>query len=184
MPPAARPRPANLLTQEVGEFIATGLPQRKIPHRSSLSISDEERERRRKAALERVANGQMGGAKFGRMGGRGNTRKRRRAQAALAEEAAKPENRKKMLAVFHDALDPSQPISVRLKAVDQWVGLEQAESKMTLEEEKVDAVQRSREDSIELLRNKLMGNGVAAAVLRAQAQLEEVTIPDADVVED
>jgi hypothetical protein len=71
-------------------------------------------------ARELVAAGKLGGAKYGRMGGRPRTP---RASEIAAREAQ--EHAEEIVAAFRDALHPSQPIQVRLKAAVDWLRIEQ-----------------------------------------------------------
>ena len=71
-------------------------------------------------ARELVAAGKFGGAKYGRMGGRPRTP---RASEIAAREAH--EHAEEIVAAFRDALHPSQPIQVRLKAAVEWLKIEQ-----------------------------------------------------------
>jgi hypothetical protein len=74
----------------------------------------------RERARELVAAGKLGGAKYGRMGGRPRTP---RATEIAAREAQ--EHAEEIVAAFRDALHPSQPIVVRLKAAVEWLKIEQ-----------------------------------------------------------
>ena len=71
-------------------------------------------------ARELVAAGKFGGAKYGRMGGRPRTP---RASEIAAREAQ--EHAEEIVQAFRDALHPSQPIQVRLKAAVEWLKIEQ-----------------------------------------------------------
>jgi hypothetical protein len=70
-------------------------------------------------ARELVAAGKFGGAKYGRMGGRPRTP---RASEIAAREAQ--EHAEEIVAAFRDALHPSQPIQVRLRAAVEWLKIE------------------------------------------------------------
>jgi hypothetical protein len=73
-------------------------------------------------ARELVAAGKLGGAKYGRMGGRPRTP---RASEIAAREAQ--EHAEEIVAAFRDALHPSQPIMVRIRAAVAWLNLERKE---------------------------------------------------------
>jgi hypothetical protein len=73
----------------------------------------------RERARELVAAGKFGGAKYGRMGGRPRTP---RASEIAAREAQ--EHAEEIVAAFRDALHPSQPIQIRLKAAVEWLKIE------------------------------------------------------------
>ena len=76
----------------------------------------------RERARELVAAGKFGGAKYGRMGGRPRTP---RASEIAAREAQ--EHAEEIVAAFRDALHPSQPIMVRIRAAVAWLNLERKE---------------------------------------------------------
>ena len=76
----------------------------------------------RERARELVAAGKLGGAKYGRMGGR--PRKPRAGELA-AQQAA--EHAEQIVQAFADALHPSQPPLVRLRAAVAWLDLERKE---------------------------------------------------------
>ena len=71
-------------------------------------------------ARELVAAGKFGGAKYGRMGGRPRTPRVSEIAAREAQEHAE-----EIVQAFRDALHPSQPIQVRLKAAVEWLKIEQ-----------------------------------------------------------
>jgi len=145
-------------------------------------MSEEERERRRQVMLERVARGEVGGAKFGRLGGRGNTREKRLAQERLAQEAQKPEVQKDLVKVLKDAIHEDQSIGTRLKGLEAWVEIERNQEKLNLAVDKAEAEHLDRQQMIEVLRQKLT-TGAAGEILRAQAQLDDPDIVDAEVVD-
>jgi hypothetical protein len=75
-------------------------------------------------ARQLVAEGKIGGAHYGRMGGR--PRKPRAGELAAAQAG---EHAEEIVRAFRDALDPSQPIGVRLKAASAWLDVERQESR-------------------------------------------------------
>lgn len=139
------------------------------------NLSPETREKLRQAALERHAQGKLGGAKYGKMGGRP---KKDRAASHVAEEARK--KAKEITQVFEDAIDPNQPIAIRLKAAEAWLGVEREDEKLALQENVADAEQMSRDELIATLREK-MTRGATATILRHQ--LEQENVVDAEVVD-
>jgi len=149
---------------------------RKKPH-----FSPEARQRLSEAAKQRHAEGRFGGAEFGRLGGRGNTREKRLANQAIAGAAQEEENRKAIVQVFKDAVDPERPMGQRLKGAELWLAVERENAKLALAEEKADGEQLTREQIIAALAEKL-SNGPAAAIMRQQ--LEQETIVDAEVIEE
>ena len=141
-------------------------------------LSPEARDKLSRLAKERHARGEFGGPKFGRMGGR--PRKKRVAER-VAEAAQRDEMARDIIKVFQDAIDDSQPISIRLKGAMALHEIERDEARTVLKEVEQDAKQHSRDELISILSDKLT-SGTTAAILRRQ--LEAEAIPDADVVED
>jgi hypothetical protein len=137
-------------------------------------------EEARQAASERAkrlhAEGRFGGAKFGKLGGRPR-------KARVTEKIADAANQEaeKITRVFKDAIDPAQPMSIRLKGAQIWTEISSQEAKIAIQEEDVEGRQHSREELIEILASKLT-SGPTAQILRRQ--LEEESIQDAEVVED
>jgi hypothetical protein len=146
------------------------------------NLSPETRQKLSAAAKQRHAEGRLGGAKFGRLGGRP---RKDRAASKVAAEAQKEATR--IIQVFKDATDPSQPISVRLKAAQAWVEIEREESKLMLAEDSADAKQMSREELIAAIREKF-SSGAAAAILQKAIESgdrpEVITIDDDDIIEE
>lgn len=142
------------------------------------NYSPETLEKLSRLAKERHAQGKMGGAKFGKMGGRP---RKERATRAVADAAQELPNRRAIIQVFKDAVDPDMPIGVRLKGAQAWLEMEQAESKIALQEEVQDTRQLGREQLLEILTEKLT-SGPAADLLRRN--LPQIDIPDVDVVEE
>lgn len=144
------------------------------------NVSPETREKLSKLAKQRHAEGTFGGAKFGKLGGRGNTREKRLAAQAVADHAAQPETQQAIVQVLKDAVDPNQPIAVRIKGVETIVSIEKEHRKIELAQASAVAEQRSREELLDLLSEKL-SKGPVAGIMRRR--LEEEIIPDAEVVE-
>jgi len=141
------------------------------------NLSPETRQRLSEAAKQRHAEGRLGGAKFGRMGGRP---RKERAASHVAEEARKEARR--IVQVFKDATDESQPISVRLKAAQAWIEIEREDDKLTLQEETADAKQMSREELIAAVREK-MSSGTAAAIIRKALEEDNGSVVAPDVID-
>ena len=152
------------------------------------NFSPETREKLSRLAKERHARGEIGGAEFGKLGGRP---RKDRASKAVAEAAQEQENRDRIIQVFKDATDSSQPMGLRLKGAVAWLDVEQQEGKLALQEEEADARHHSREELIEILSQRLT-SGPSAHLLRRslgqlddnQARFEEENIVDAEVVDD
>lgn len=142
------------------------------------NLSPETRERLRQAALQRHAEGKLGGAQFGKLGGRP---KKDRASKHVAEAAQQEENRQALVQVFKDAIDDRQPMGTRLKGAELWLKVEHEEAKVSLQEEAHQALDKSRDELIAILAEKLT-NGPTGKIIGAQ--LEQEVIADAEVVED
>ena len=114
------------------------------------------------------------------MGGRP---RKKRSGEHVAEAATKQSNREDIVRVFEDAVADTQPIGVRLKGAEAWLAIEREERKLALQEEDFDAKQHSREELVAILADKLT-SGPAAEVLRAQLQVTEVELQDAESAEE
>ena len=158
--------------------MATNKPS-KAPVRNRLT--PEAREKLSQLAKERHAAGKFGGSRFGKLGGRGRTREKRLAAEMVAEEAQKPEVQKAIVQVLKDAIDPSQNIMVRLKGVDAFVNIEKDNQKMQLARESAKEQQKTREELLEILKDKLTAGPVSGIIRRQMEQ--EAGIVDAEVVE-
>ena len=141
------------------------------------NLSPETRERLSQLAKERHARGEFGGSKFGKMGGRP---KKQRAADRVAQAAQEDPEARKIIQVFKDAIHPSQPMSIRLKAAEAWLGIEREEAKVALQEADHEAKHHDREELIGILAGKFT-QGPMAALLRKQLE-EQSGITDAEVV--
>jgi len=144
-------------------------------------MSPEGRERLSKLAKQRHAEGKLGGAKFGKLGGRGNTREKRRAAADLAEAIRDPELVALMKKTLKDSQSDERPMKQRLDGLKLAMEIEREDAKLVLAEERAEAEQLDRTALIEALRERLT-TGPAAMMIRNQ--LEAADIVDAEVVED
>lgn len=120
------------------------------------------------------------GPEFGKMGGRPS--KKARAADFLAAEAEK--HGKEMLSALKDALDPSQNVSTRLKAVEQWLKIEDTSRRAEIEEEKHFA-EMSRDELMEQFARKLNENPMLKQLfldnMRGPAQVPDLTeLPEGD----
>lgn len=141
------------------------------------NMSPEAREKLSRLAKERHARGEFGGREFGKLGGRP---KKDRAAARVAAAAQDDSQARAIISVFKDAIQPDQPMSIRIKAAEAWLGIEREEAKIVLQEADADATQRSRDELISILGKKLTA-GPTAQILRRQLE-PETGIVDAEVV--
>lgn len=146
-------------------------PQRNFSPDSKQKLSD--------LAKQRHADGKLGGPKYGSMGGK-SVKKKDRISKRVADAAQEERQAKKIIEVFKDAIDPSQPISVRLKGAQAWVDIAVQHGKFELQEEAHEAAQHSREELIEMLSKKLT-SGPTGTVLRKQ--IEEHNIIEGEAIE-
>jgi hypothetical protein len=144
------------------------------------NLSPEVRQAASDRAKKLHAEGKLGGAKFGRMGGRP---RKKRASETVAEAAVKQANREDIVRVFEDAVADSQPIGVRLKGAEAWLAIEREERKLSLQEDEFDAKQHSRDELVAILADKLT-SGPAAEVLRAKLAVSEAELHEAETIED
>lgn len=143
------------------------------------NFSPETREKLSRLAKERHAQGKLGGREFGKLGGRP---RKDRAAKRVAEVAQEDAVARQIINVFKDAIHPNQPMHIRLKAAEAWLGVEREEAKVALQEADTVNRQHSREELLAVLSDKLT-SGPAATILRKQIE-PETGIVDADVVED
>lgn len=94
-----------------------------------MQISDEERERRSRAAKELVTQGKLGG----RQPGAGRPRVKR-ASEIVAEHASK--KAKDIVEALDDALAENQPASIRMQAAKTYIEIENQSVKLNMEEER------------------------------------------------
>jgi hypothetical protein len=159
---------------------------------SARELSPEAREKLSRLAKERHARGEFKNDRLkgnpelakqvGRLGGRGNTRKKTRITKRVAEAAMEEKNALAIIEVFKDAIHPSQPIHIRIKGATAWADIAMQSAKFDLSEEAQQQQQLSRDELIKLLSEKL-SNGPAANLIAGQIE-EQTGIVDAEVVEE
>ena len=111
-------------------------------------------------ALQLKEDGKIG-PQFGAKGGR--PRKKRATEMAAEKARAHADQITK---VFLDGIDEEQPMRMRLAAANSWLGIEQEEAKLQLQEEKhdLDLENASRDDLIGFLADALTQGNLAEAV--------------------
>jgi hypothetical protein len=144
-------------------------------------ITPQGKDRLSDLARTRHANGQFDGSTPGPGRPRGSVGKRKRISARVAEAAAEEENAQQIINVFKDAVHSSQPLPIRLKGAEAWARIAQEHARFELQEDTTDNTQRSREELLAILSEKLT-SGPAAAIIAKQ--IEQHNIQDATVVED
>lgn len=141
-------------------------------------MSPEAREKLSRLAKERHARGEFGGPQFGKLGGRP---RKDRAARRVAEAAQEDQTARKIIEVFKDAIQPDQPMNIRIKAAEAWLGVEREETKTQILEEDHDIKKHSREELLEILASK-MTQGPIADIMKAKQIESEAGIVDAVVV--
>lgn len=144
-------------------------------------MSPESREKLSKLAKERHAAGKFGGSEFGKMGGRP---RKDRAATRVAEAAQEEANARKIINVFKDAVHEAQPLGIRLKGAELWLNVEKEDAKVSMQQEASQQKQRSREELLEVLSQKLTAGPAAEILHRELEKKTEEPIVDAEVVED
>lgn len=158
---------------------------------AARELSPEAREKLSQLAKQRHAEGDGKFAELsknpararqvGRMGGRGNTRKKTRITKRVAEAAMEEKNALAIIEVFKDAIHPSQPIHVRIKGATAWADIAMQSAKFDLSEEAQQQQQLSREELIKVLTERFQEGPTAQLIAK---QLEAENIVDATVVEE
>jgi hypothetical protein len=152
-------------------------------------LSPEGKEKLSRLAKERHAQGDFGGAKYGRLGGRprGGSKKKQRITKAVAEAAEEEKNKNAIIEVFKDGIHPNQPISVRLKAATAWAEIAAQNAKMEVAEAAQVQAQHSRDELIAILAGKLT-SGPTREILQRQLEAEtgvqDAVVVDGEVVGD
>lgn len=132
-------------------------------------------------AKQRHAEGRLGGSEFGKLGGRGNTKEKRRAATDIVEAIRDPEMVRLMKKTLYDSQDEDRPMKQRMDGVKLAMEIEIQNEKLVLQESKQEGERLDRGTLLRLLSDKLTAGPTAAAM---RHQLEAETIVDATVVEE
>jgi hypothetical protein len=124
---------------------------RRLIEQSKMSLPEQEIERRKENANKLVKEGKIGGAEFGKLGGR----PRKQTANQLAAEAAR-ESAEDIVQAFRSALDPKQPPYVRMQAAIQWLKIEANETERTSKVE----IDEDREELMKELREFMRDNSI------------------------
>jgi hypothetical protein len=173
-----RPRPRPAIAPSDGNQGNAGSSVQKTRH-----VTMAARQRLSELAKARHA---AGGFVASGNGGKRKSKKPSKARVAqlVADAAREKKTAQQIIDVFKDGISPNQPITIRLKAAEAWIGIEHKEGTLGLKEEATQSEAMDRETALAFLAERLT-SGHAASVLRNHMkQLEQVTIPDAEVVED
>jgi hypothetical protein len=145
-------------------------------------VSPEGRQRLSELATQRHRQGGFQKSSDGKPRRPSNSKKKakRRVSARVAEAAREKKTAQNIIDVFRDGIHPNQPMSVRLKAAEAWIKVEQEDAKLRLKEEAEEGVRHDRAELLEVLSNKLT-SGHSAMLLKKQ--LDERAGIDSDVIE-
>lgn len=111
--------------------------------------------------------------------GSGRPRKPRAAEH-VAEEARK--EAAKIAQAFKDAIDPSQPIGVRVHAAKTWLEIENKESELTLREDR-ELRDMSQEELAQLVASRFTQLVSSGALDPELSSLHGVTVQNGDVID-
>lgn len=106
---------------------------------------------------------------------------KRRVATLVAEAAQQEKNAQAIIDVFKDAIQPTQPTTIRLKAAEAWLKVEGEDAKQMLREADIESQKRDRAELLDILSEKLT-TGHAALLLRKQLE-QQAGITDATVIE-
>jgi hypothetical protein len=87
----------------------------------------------------------------------------------VAEAAREQKNATAIIDVFKDAIQPTQPAHIRIKAAEAWLKVESDDAKQILREADVESQVRDRAELLDILSEKLT-TGHAALLLRKQLE--------------
>lgn len=178
VPPPPPPDPSINPFAEPGAAVekitpACGNPNCERSHRPDGSHYSLDR----KARYQELVEDDKFGPQFAHLAHMGKDRSAKRALEVVAESAS--QNADKIAKVYRDAIHEEQPISVRLKAAGDWIGVETEVEKLALKQRAQEFEELSRgelADEILSMLSGLQGAGMIAE--------EALSIPDAEVVEE
>jgi hypothetical protein len=107
---------------------------------------------------------------------------KRRVATMVAEAARDKRQAESIIDVFRDAIHPTQPTHIRLKAAEAWLRVEAEDAKLSMQESEQESVKRDRHELIQVLSEKLT-SGPSALLLQRQLE-EQAGIIDVEVVDD
>lgn len=141
--------------------------------KSKVELSDEERERRRQNMQKLRDEGKIG-PQFGKLGGRP---RKPRATEMIAERAR--QHSEEIAQVFIDAIDPEQPMKVRLEAANSFAKIDRDEAQLKLQEDKFDVEHADKNELVTYLAGILEDSPVGAAIIEgfvdSTAEVDENT---------
>lgn len=141
-------------------------------------VSDEGRQRLSELATKRH---QEGGFKK-KPGSTPRKPSKKRVAARVASAAREKKNAQAIIDVFKDAISPSQPTSIRLKAAVAWIEVEQEDAKLSLREADVTGQALDRAQLLSILSERLT-TGPVADVLRRQIESESGNVVEGTAID-
>jgi hypothetical protein len=153
-------------------------------------LSQEAKQKLSEIATRRHRNGELkapgveNSRKGGLTAGSGRSKRSQRITKRVAEAAEEERNAQAIIEVFRDAIHPNQPMSIRLKGAETWAKIAAEHHKTEVQEIAQAGAQKSRDELIAILSEKLT-EGPTASLIRGQiAEVSEGDIIDAEVVEE
>jgi hypothetical protein len=104
----------------------------------------------------------------------------------VAEAAREEKNAQAIIEVFKDGISDNQPIHIRIKAAEAWLGVEREEAKILLKEQGQEDEKRDRAELMSFLSEKLT-TGYSAMALRKEIESRSsapIVVEAVDVVID
>lgn len=142
-----------------------------VEPKRKMNISEKERKRRSDAAKRKHEEGKLGGAEFGKLGGRP---RKKRATEVMAEGIS--EMGEEMLGVLKDAMDEENPHSIRLKAVEAATKIEEKEARLAMDEE--DHLRKmGHEELVAAVAAKFATNPMVLAIFRQAGEADPAPTP-------
>jgi hypothetical protein len=92
---------------------------------------------------------------------------RQRIATMVAEAARETKSANQIIDVFKDAIQPTQPMHVRLKAAETWLRVEHEDAKLQIREAATASEKKDRAELLDLLSKKLT-SGHSAFLLQKQ----------------
>ncbi len=140
-----------------------------VEPKRKMDLSDKERKRRSDAAKKKNEEGKLGGKEFGQLGGRP---RKKRASEVVAEGVS--EMGKEMLGVIKDAMQEDNPHSIRLKAMEAGIKIEEKEARLQMDEEE-QLRKMGHDQLVSAVAEKFASNPMVLAIFRKAG--ESATAP-------
>jgi hypothetical protein len=169
-----RPRP-SVLSSGPGQGQGVTPFKRQVSPEGRQKLSELATQRHRQGGFQKSSDGKVRGPAK-------KTKAKRRVSARVAEAAREKKTSQDIIDVFRDGIHPNQPMSVRLKAAEAWIKVEQEDAKLRLKEEAEVGQRRDRAELLNLLSEGLT-TGHSAMLLRKQLAERAGMGDAADIIE-